>query len=291
MQLFLTSGTGIGSSVLYVEIENRFGYYAKLNYFCEGAVSLRIVGSIEARMGSNRLPGKTLVSLYNGMPLLECVVRRFRACRTLDEIVVATTVERGDDSIADWCAKNGVSVFRGSEEDVLGRVAGAALQYGADVIVQMGADSAYLDYQLIDQMVVHYRGGQFDYVCNDLMLTYPLGIYGHVVSASKLVELNNKQDLSLCDREDVVRYIWEHPDTYRIFNITAPPEFAFPQLRFTVDYPEDMQLAIEIYSHFNRFDFTTRDLIELYKKKPEMFGKTKNLVQKSAPFIKGQSDG
>ncbi|HLP97554.1 MAG TPA: NTP transferase domain-containing protein [Sideroxyarcus sp.] len=245
----------------------------------------RIIGTIEARMGSSRLPGKTLLPVYNGMPLLECVVRRFRACQSLDDVVVATTVEKGDDAIAAWCNANDVSVFRGSEENVLERVAGAAQQFGADAIVQMGADSAYLDYQLIDQLVGYYRGGNFDYVCNDLQLTYPLGIYGHVVRVEKLKELSLRQDLSNKDRSDVVRYFWEHPEAYAIANIEAPLALNVPDLRLTIDYPEDMEQAMNVYAHFGSHLFTTAQVIELKRQKPELFEKTRNLVQQSAPFL------
>lgn len=246
---------------------------------------MRVIGTIEARMGSTRLPGKTMAPVYNGMSLLECVVRRFRACNALDDVVVATTIERGDDAIAEWCAKNEVSVFRGSEEDVLARVVGAARQYDADAIVQMGADSAYLDYQLIDQLVGHYRGGQFDYVCNDLRLTYPLGIYGHVVRTEKLVELSQRKDLSDNDRSDVVRYIWEHPENYAIFSIEAPPELYCPGLRLTIDYPEDMAQARDVYAHLGGHLFTTAQVIDLSRQHPALFEKTCNLVQQSAPFL------
>src|SRR6185369_7570610 len=109
---------------------------------------------------------------------------------------VATTVEAADDAIARWCAEYGVPCHRGSEMDVLDRVTGAACQAGADYLVQMGADSAYLDFQLIDEMVAIARGGDYDYVCNDLQLTWPLGIYCHVVRVEKLVQLNARHDLS-----------------------------------------------------------------------------------------------
>ena len=249
---------------------------------------MRTIGTIEARMGSSRLPGKTMELVYKNMTLLDCVVGRFRACRTLDDIVVATTIEQGDDTIAEWCGKNGVSVFRGSEDDVLARVAGAAQQYDAEAIVQMGADSAYLDYQLIDRLVEHYRNGQFDYVCNDLKLTYPLGIYGHVVRVEKLVELSRKSGLSEMERSDVVRYIWEHPEFYRISNIEAPPEYRYPALRLTIDYPEDMVQARDVYEHFDSYLFTTAQVIDLNRHHPELFEKTSNLVQQSAPFLKAK---
>jgi spore coat polysaccharide biosynthesis protein SpsF len=237
-------------------------------------------------MGSSRLPGKTMMPVHDGIPLLECVVRRFRACRKVDEVVVATTVEKEDDPIAEWCARNNVSVFRGSEEDVLNRVAGAVREYDADIVVQMGADSAYLDFRLIDLLVDHYRNGRFDYVCNDLKLTYPLGIYSHIVRAEKLIELDRRPDLSSKDRCDVVRYIWEHPEQYRISSIEAPATYCYPELRLTIDYPEDMEQARQIYTRFGDVLFTTEQVLELYRRHPEMFEKTKKLVQQSAPFLK-----
>jgi spore coat polysaccharide biosynthesis protein SpsF len=252
---------------------------------------MRVVGTIEARMGSSRLPGKTLMPVFEGKSLLELVVSRFRLAQTVDEVWVATTVEAADDPIAAWCISNGVRLHRGPEMDVLDRVTGAALKARAELIVQMGADSAYLDFLLIDQLVTLAKEGGYDYLCNDLELTYPLGIYGHVVKVSVLTELNGRRDLSVEDREDVVRFIWEHPDIYRIKNSTAPAELAFPGLRFTIDYPEDMEQAREIYRLFGKADFTTSELIALYRNEPAIFRKTSGLVQRSAPFLKKEAHG
>jgi spore coat polysaccharide biosynthesis protein SpsF (cytidylyltransferase family) len=207
-------------------------------------------------------------------------------CKRIDEVVVATTTESKDDPIALWCKQNGVLCYRGSEDDVLDRVAGACRYTNADVIVQMGADSAYLDFELIDGLIEVYKSGDYDYVCNDLELTYPLGIYGHIVRVSKLIELNMKRDLSIEDREDVVRYIWEHPDEYKICHIKAPPDKNFPNLRLTIDYPEDFELATTLFERFGRTSITTREIIALYKTNPGIFDKVSNLVQRSAPFLK-----
>jgi len=251
---------------------------------------MRVVGTIEARMGSIRLPGKTLSEICDGMHLLECVVRRFRLSSRVDDVLVATTTGTADDPIADWCHAYGVSLFRGSENDVLDRVTGAASHCGADAIVQMGADSAYLDYQLIDQLVDIYLQGEHDYVCNDLNLTYPLGIYAHVVNVSRLIELNQRVGLSGKDREDVVRYIWEHPEQYRICNIEADSEFSCPELRLTVDYPEDMDLARRLYRYFGGYQFTTADIIALYRESPDLFADVSGLVQRSAPFLSSHQE-
>jgi spore coat polysaccharide biosynthesis protein SpsF len=247
---------------------------------------MKIVGTIEARMGSTRSPGKTLTEIYDGFPLLGLVYRRFRLCRNIDDVYVATTVEPQDDSIAEWCARNSVNFCRGSENNVLDRVVKTAVCAGADAIVQMGADSAYLDFDLIDQLVVLYRSGSYDYVCNDLELTYPLGIYGHVVNVARLSEMNGDAGLTEQEREDVVSFLLKHPENYRLLNITAPADLACPQLRLTVDYSEDIEQAQKVYSRFKRFDFKTSDIIELYHLEPDIFAKTMNLVQKSAPFLR-----
>jgi len=247
---------------------------------------MKIVGTIEARMGSSRLPEKTLKKVYKDFTLLELVVKRFKLCKNIDDIIVATTVEKQDDKIALWCEQNSISYYRGSEGDVLDRVINASIHTNADTIVQMGADSAYIDFELIDRLIEIYKSGNYDYVCNDMELTYPLGIYGHIVRVGKLVELNKRENLTIKDREDVVRYIWEHPKDYNILNIKASKENNYPYLRLTVDYPEDFELATELYNYFKKIDFTTSDIIDLYNSKPELFDKVSNLVQNSAPFIK-----
>lgn len=249
---------------------------------------MRIVGTIEARMGSTRLPGKTLSEIHGGMHLLECVVRRFRLAGSIADVAVATTTETKDDPIAQWCNTNSVSVFRGAENDVLARVAGAATHFGADAIVQMGADSAYLDYQLVDRLTAIYREGGHDYVCNDLKLTFPIGIYAHVVSVPRLIELSRRTDLTLKDRENVVTYFWQHPEHYRLHNIEATPEFHYPELRLTVDYAEDIELARSIYRHFGDHRFTTGDILGLYRQSPGMFAATIELAKRATTVLPAQ---
>jgi len=237
-------------------------------------------------MGSTRSPGKTLTEIYDGVSLLGLVCHRFRLCKNIDDVYVATTIEPQDEAIAEWCTQNSIKSYRGSENDVLDRVVKTAKLAGADAIVQMGSDSAYLDFELIDQLVSLYRSGLYDYVCNDLELTYPLGIYGHVVSVANLSEMNKNDSLTNQDREDVISFILKRQANYRVLNITAPAQFAYPQLRLTVDYPEDIEQALYIYGRLKRLDFKTSDIINLYNREPEIFAKTMNLVQKSAPFLK-----
>ena len=76
-----------------------------------------IIGIIEARMGSSRFPGKVLTPI-NGIPALERMVKRISKCKLLDDFIVATSVNKSDDQLADWLKTKGVKFHRGSEDDV-----------------------------------------------------------------------------------------------------------------------------------------------------------------------------
>ena len=113
---------------------------------------MRKIATVEARMSSSRLPGKVLLPLY-GKPALERLVERARRSKKIEDVVLATTVSPKDDALADWAKKAGVSVFRGSEEDVLLRVLEAAKAFGGEVIVELTGDCPLLDPAHIDELV------------------------------------------------------------------------------------------------------------------------------------------
>ena len=94
----------------------------------------KVVASIEARMGSSRLPGKVLADL-GGITALSLLHKRLRQCRTLDGIVLATSTSSQDDILEEWARSEEIAVHRGSESDVLQRVVDAHLHMGSDIAV------------------------------------------------------------------------------------------------------------------------------------------------------------
>ena len=101
---------------------------------------MKIVSTVEARMGSTRLPGKTMMKILE-RPMLELLIERLKRSKLIDEIVIATTINPKDNLIAELTEKIGVKCFRGSEEDVLGRVLDAAKRIGGDNIASIKAFS------------------------------------------------------------------------------------------------------------------------------------------------------
>ena len=112
----------------------------------------KIVASIEARMTSSRLPGKVLMEI-NGKPVLEILIDRLKRSKYINEIVIATSSNDADDRIEELGKELNVAVFRGSEDDVLGRVVGAVETLKGDIIVEITGDCPLMDPEVMDSVI------------------------------------------------------------------------------------------------------------------------------------------
>lgn len=196
-------------------------------------------------MTSTRLPGKILMEAV-GKPMLELMVERLKRCETLDGIIIATTTNATDDPVVTLADRLGVGCFRGSEFDVLARVLGAAKEHGAEVIVQVPGDCPLVDPALVDQCVTAYRQSDVDYASNALSKTFPMGTEANVFATALLEAISNITD-DPSDREHVTLYIYSHPETYRLLSIEAPADIAFPDVKLTLDTPEDFTRIQDVF--------------------------------------------
>ncbi len=203
-------------------------------------MSRRILATIEARMTSSRLPGKVLMDI-GGRPALSLMVERLRRVPGLDGIVVATTVNRSDDPIAELAAALGIGCFRGSEDDVLGRVLGAAEAHGIEVIVETTGDCPLIDPDVVERTIALYRAADVDYVSNVLRRTYPIGMDTQVFARSVLADVARRTSDPF-DHEHVSVFIYRHPELFSLMNAAAPHRQTDPVLRLTLDTAEDLHL-------------------------------------------------
>ncbi len=238
----------------------------------------RVVATIEARMTSSRLPGKVLLPAV-GKPLLELMVERLRRTRHLDEIVIATTEDASSDPLQELAERLGIGCFRGSEDDVLARVLGAAQAYDADLIVELTGDCPLIDPALVDHVIERHREGGADYTANVLDRTYPLGFAVQVFPTRVLAEVAELTD-DPADREHVSLYIYEHPERYRLRNIVSDhPESA--ELRLTVDTAEDYELVRTVFEELPGA-FGLPEILDLFARKPELRSVNQHIEQKKA---------
>ena len=199
---------------------------------------MRAVAIVQARMGSTRLPGKVLREIA-GRPLLTHVLERAFACKSVDQVVVATTDAPENAAIVETAKTLGVPAFVGSRNDVLDRYYQAAQAYGADVVVRLTADCPLLDPAEVDR-VVHYFlvHPELDYAA--LGYTYPEG-YGAEVFSRTALERAWQEATLVSDREHVTSYIQRHPDRFRMERLEFPEDLS--RFRVTVDEEPDLQVV------------------------------------------------
>jgi spore coat polysaccharide biosynthesis protein SpsF len=242
---------------------------------------MKIVATITARMTSARLPGKVLMPCV-GQRMLELLVERVRRSRLIDHIVISTTVNRTDDAV-EACARNlGVGCFRGSEEDVVGRVVGAMEVAQADIVVQLTGDCPLLDWEVIDQLIRLYQANKFDYVSNTLVRSYPRGLDCQIVSLAALQEsLRIAKDAA--QHEHVCLSIYENPQRFSLFNLMAPPELCYPGMRWTLDTEADYQFLTAVYEQLypDNPAFTSADVVRLLREHPEIEALNSEIQQKA----------
>lgn len=227
-------------------------------------MTLRNVAVIQARMGSQRFPGKMLTRL-GGFPLLEWVVRRLLRATTLAQVVLATSDSAGDDALAELAASLGIAVFRGSEADVLGRFVGAAKMAGADNVVRICADNPFIDPAEVDRLVRHFADSRCDYACNHqdrLGSNYADGFGAEILSAA-LLEKISVQAIEPRHREHATLYLWDHAGEYKLTAVAAPAELAFPELRFDVDTPADLAKLEAMVSAGVSIETPAREIVRI----------------------------
>ena len=226
----------------------------------------RVVAIIQARMSSTRLPGKVLLDL-GGRPALERMLERVKRAATVNETVVATTVDSSDDPIVDLCKKIGVPVFRGSLPDVLDRYYQCAVQHHAEIVVRLTGDCPFIDPVLIDDVVNALVAESADFACNRLpppfARSFPIGLDVEACTFDAL-QTAWKNATEKHDREHVLPYLYEVPGRFRVTQLQWQEDLG--HLRWTLDTPQDLELLRELANRLgSRNDFTWQEVLAVYQ--------------------------
>lgn len=232
---------------------------------------MRVVASIEARMGSSRLPGKVLADI-GGSSALDRLVDRLRGCSRVNDIVLATSTDTRDDVLKRWAQNSGVAVYRGSEDDVLQRVVDAHQFMNSDIIVEITGDCPLLDPEIIDLGIETFLSNDCDVVTNARVPSYPQGADVQVFRFEDLVHVAATiEDPAV--REHVSLYFYEHPEIYRVIHLIAPSGSKDPDLRLQLDYAEDLAFIRAVYERLEPVygaRFGVSRILELLRNEPAL---------------------
>jgi spore coat polysaccharide biosynthesis protein SpsF len=244
---------------------------------------VRIVGVVQARTGSSRFPGKVLKPV-SGAPLLERMVERVRAARSLDEVVVATTSLSADQPIVELCRRLDLPVFAGHPTDLLDRHLQAAKATGADAVVKIPSDCPLIDPRIVDRVVKVFREGcgRFDFVSNLHPASYPDGNDVEVLPFAVL-EIAAREATRPHEREHTTPFVWDHPERFRLGNVVWETGLDYSMShRFTIDYVEDYGFVCAVfealYQPGSAPPFALEDILRLLDRRPEILRINRHLA-------------
>jgi spore coat polysaccharide biosynthesis protein SpsF len=249
--------------------------------------NIRVVAVIQARMGSTRLPGKVLKPIA-GKPLLWHIVHRLKACKLLEDIAVATSVNPADEAIVEWCNAQGVTVVRGPEDDLLARYAQAAEKLDADIIVRVSSDTPFIDAGFVDHLVATLIEQDGDYVqLEDGAECAHEGVDPFSRRALDRLMMDAAHDS--CAREQVTGYFKLHPDFVKIVRAKPYALLARKGGRFTINTPDDLAFIEALHARLDAKagEASLADLLLLLEREPDLKAINAHMHQKQVRMSGG----
>jgi spore coat polysaccharide biosynthesis protein SpsF len=208
----------------------------------------KTVGIIVARMGSTRVPGKSLIDLY-GLRTVERIISNTKQVSGLDEICIATTSLQIDDPIVEVAAKHRIGCSRGDPELVLDRIYEAAKHFKADVIVEIGGDCPFIGPSILDPAIDLFQKSSFDYLCNYEPATYPDGFDINILTIEALSRAY-KLAIAPSQRIHPFSYISFHRNEFIIGNIELDKNLS--HFHWSLDFPEDVFFIEKVLEKLDR---------------------------------------
>lgn len=222
----------------------------------------KIIGIIQARMGSTRLPGKSMLPLL-GEPLLYRFIERVLRCKQIDQIVLATTEKEEDDCLCDVANKLGVESFRGSETDLIKRFYDCAVKYGADIVVRFCADNPLVEPEEVDRLIEKYlsdnqKGWLYSNTHNIDFNGYPDGL-GCEIYDINLLKWVDKEIEGSDNREHPHKHFY---DNGLVRTIKCPYHLkGYSDLKLDVNTRKEYEFIRDIYDSIGHNFFHAEDYL------------------------------
>ncbi len=231
---------------------------------------------IAARMGSSRLPGKTLMKI-EGREMLGMIIDRVKKSNYVGEIILATTELKEDDKLAGWAKSEGIFCFRGESFDMLKRLSDTVKYIGADSFIEVLGDNPLIDSSIIDATCKEFVKNKYDYVsiltkeypkfCKSNSHIFPIGLRAQVINSKTIFEANKLAHTPI-NREHATTYIIDNPKKFRIGLIEAENVFRDlnkPDYTFAVNVRANLEMIKMIVRKLNKItqNWDLKDVIKL----------------------------
>ena len=238
---------------------------------------------IQARLGSTRLPRKIMREFYNGQTLLETVINNLKKVENAN-IIVATSINPNNDELVAFLKERNISVFRGSENDVLNRFIGAAEENNVDGIVRICSDNPFLDWHGVAALVDKAQTSDADYIGyrinNTPSIKTHFGFWGEYVTLKALKHVA-ESTANQQAHEHVTIHIYSHPEEFKCEWIECPIYLQGREdIRLTVDNKEDFENAKNAYVALieRNPDFSLEDVVKYIDSNKDLLESMKKMI-------------
>jgi spore coat polysaccharide biosynthesis protein SpsF (cytidylyltransferase family) len=224
---------------------------------------MNIAAIIQARMGSSRFPGKTMHRVGK-MPMLQYILERLDHSKIQNQIIIATSKNKLDRVIYEYCMRNNIICYRGDESNVASRFFEIINKYKLDAFVRINGDSPFLDQRLIDKGIDIFQSNEFDLVTNIYPRTYPKGQSVEIVNANIFRTAYQSMETPE-ELEHITRFFYNHSGKFKIYNFVSGEKYQDIQL--AIDTQQDVNNFQMIVSKMNRphWEYTFEEVIQFYR--------------------------
>ncbi len=229
--------------------------------------STRVAAVLLCRAEGTRLYGKPLQRI-GPKTILEHLVDQLRIVPAIDDVILAISQGAANEPFVDLAAKLGIDYVLGDEEDGLARMILAAEKASASVVVRFTTECPFIYVENLEEMIRRHLEAEADLtVCENL----PEGAYGEIISLAAL-RRSHDEGTERHRSAWVSLYIFDHPEKFKILRLLPPEPLRRPDIRITVDYPEDLVVCRAIYDALGSAGGLIRieDIIKFLDSHPEL---------------------
>jgi len=229
---------------------------------------------IQARMGSQRLPGKVLLDLIDGKKIIEFLIDQLKSSN-LQQKIVAIPNDEMDDVLFNFLNSSKISCYRGSTFDVLDRYYNCAKQLSFKHIMRITGDNPLIDPEIVNEAIKQYSNSDCDYLTNSIDRTFPNGTEVEIFSFNAL-EIAWKFAQKKSEREHVTPYFYNNPKKFKIHYFKQQKDQS--KFRYSIDRNEDYLVVLEILSRIKTRPIKTSDIVELLRNDPKIMKLNSHII-------------
>ncbi len=239
---------------------------------------------IIARLSSSRLPQKNIKTMV-GKPMLQLLSERIQSSDQIDKVIITTSSQESDDPLEELADRLGLGCYRGSLDNIMERICGAAQTYECDTIVEILGDNPLVHSELIDETVSLFKNRGYDYaatvtkeypVSRDRLKLFSVGVRVQTYTLQAALKYKHFPEYMETDDKHPCAYIFDHPDQFKLGFLEARGRWAFmnrPDLNFAVNYRKNFDLVRSVFERAYPVDsnFSLEKVYELMDQQKHLY--------------------